>query len=370
MTIIIHPGLKKCGSSSIHAFLSKNREALSNAGVSYPGPGRPGTDLAHEVQHRRKFDASQGTLSRLATYWTNAPEDTMILSSEMLEETELHQAQGIKDALVASRTAENFVIVLVIRDLTDLIPSVYAQKVKDCRTTKSFDEFFASMLAERRVNYFGTASRWADVFGWNNMRIRVLDPAQLVNRDLLDDFLSIVGIAPEQSGSLQFKRPGISNAAPGWRVVESVRALCNGTHGLGESHPLVEALSRKGRVRGLGGIASAVGDRHEWNTDRGLYLTRDQAEKCAQIYRQSIIDLNRHLSYEIFAPGTLESRNFREREFLPDSTHIPRDELRGFYEDLWTAISAKRGKKRRRKLKGKRRSAGGVARAHAAQARQ
>jgi hypothetical protein len=371
VTVIIHAGLKKCGSSSIHAFLGANREVLRTVGISYPGPGRPGTDLANEVQHRRKFDASQGTLARLAAYWTDAPEDTLVLSSEMLEETEQHQAQSIRDALAASRKEENFLVVLVIRDLTALMPSVYAQKVKDCRTSKSFDDFFASMLTERRVNYFATASRWADVFGWENMRIRVLDPSQLINRDLLDDFLSIIGVGPEKAVTLKFKRPGVSNAAPGWRVVESVRALFTGTHGLDEDHPLVEALSRKSRLRGLGRIASVVGDSHDWNRDRGLYLTREQAEQCAEIYRHSVADLNRHLSCELSAPPDLESKNFREREFAPDATRIPRDELKAFYDDLWKAIPGKGTQKRRRKAKKKKqRSAAASSRALSLQARQ
>lgn len=348
MTVVIHAGLKKCGSSSIHAFLSANRTFLRTLKIDYPGPGRPGTHLADEIQVRRKFRDARGTLSRLAEHWTEATEETMVLSSEMLEETEQDQARRIKNAFLASRKAEDFVIVLIIRDLVDLIPSVYAQKAKDNRTGKSFDEFFESIFKERRVDYFATASRWADVFGWESMRIRVLDREQLLNQDLLDDFLSILGVGPATKESLQLKRPGIANAAPGWRVVESVRALSNGAHGLTDGHPLVQAVSQTAWLGGLGRAASILGARNEWNNDRGQYLTSQQAERCLEIHRRAIAALNAHLSHKIPEPLDLVSRGFRERCFMPDSTHIPPADLRAFYDALWTVISENKARRRRR----------------------
>jgi hypothetical protein len=348
MTIIIHAGLKKCGSSSIHSFLSANREILRNFKVNYPGPGRPATNLANEVQGRKKFNPLGGTLADLVEYRSRAPDETLVLSSEMLEETESEGARHIKSAFLERYPQEKFIIILIVRDLIGLVPSVYAQKTKDGRVLVDFDEFFSAILQDRRVHYFQTAKRWADVFGWESLRVRVLDRAHLINHDLLDDFLSLLGL--DAYSATELNRPNITNASPGWRVLESVRALCNGTHGLSERHPLIRAISRAPARRGLGRIASIVAKKNGWNEDRGNYLTRSQTLTCLEIYRSNVETLNRHLPHRLPVPSELEAEGFREREFLPDSTLIAPGELHAFYDDLWRKMSKMRAKQHKRKV--------------------
>lgn len=79
----------------------------------------------------------------------------MILSSEMFEECETAEAARLKDTLRRGR--ETFRIVLVVRDLIELMPSSYAQKVKYGNNTYDFDTFFGERIRHRRVNYYETA---------------------------------------------------------------------------------------------------------------------------------------------------------------------------------------------------------------------
>jgi hypothetical protein len=265
----------------------------------------------------------------------------MALSSEMFEEVEPEAAMEMKVKFLVARPSEEFRIYLVIRDLVALMPSSYAQKTKYANHGFDFDTFFAERMKMRRVCFFATAERWANAFGWKNLQVRVLDPAHLVNGDLIDDLLAVCGVT-SQNDRCRLRQTGVQNAAPGWRVLEATRALCNGDHGLEPNSPLRRKIEKKRedkdfRIR-LGYCAENAGDMRGWNADRGRYLTRFQAQHCYETYRQTVSLLNEKLPYKLPLPANLDSRGFREREFLPDVSHIPPRELRGFYDDLWTLL--------------------------------
>ena len=85
MSVVIHAGLKKCGSTSVHEFLSANRDILQTIQIDYPGPRRPATDMAQEIREGGTSRSSVETLFRLAAIHAENPDRTMVLSSEMLE---------------------------------------------------------------------------------------------------------------------------------------------------------------------------------------------------------------------------------------------------------------------------------------------
>jgi hypothetical protein len=73
-------------------------------------------------------------------------------------------------------------------------------------------------------------------------------------------------------------------------------------------------------------------------------MTRDQAQRCYEIYRRCVIKLNQHLRDKLPLPLDLDERGFRGREFMPDISRIPRQELGEFYDDLWELFrNAERG---------------------------
>ncbi|MGI9168874.1 MAG: hypothetical protein ACR2FH_01680 [Caulobacteraceae bacterium] len=338
--IVIHIGLRKAGSSSIQGFLAANAPALAAMGVDYPAAGRGArtnhANLAHELRGRRQFDPRHGTLEDLAGHWRASPASTLIVSAEALEECE--SAEAARLGALLARGGEAFRIVLVLRDLDELMASSYARMVKVGRQTHDFDAYSERRLAELRVDYVATAARWADAFGWESLEARLLDHARLLNGDLIDDFLGAAGVDPAGAAARRMARPGLGNAAPGWRVVEAVRALYAGRHGLGAGHPLADP-GRHGieERKALGLAAMAVGEARGWNADRGRYLTADQAARCVEINAAAIEALNRRLSRPLPAPASLEARGFEARAFVPDAAHIPPADLRAFYDDLGEA---------------------------------
>jgi len=334
--IVIHVGLRKSGSTSIQNFLRVNAEALRAMGVEYPPIGRTkrGThiNLSYEIRGHGGFDPKYGTLSQLFDFWRDANSKTMILSSENFEACDADQAARMKE--LSGAKGDPVRIVMVIRDLLDLMPSGYFQMVRTGLKTYDFDAFFDRRIRMQQVAYAATAKCWADAFGWESLQVRILDPRFLVNGDLIDDFLTVSGLDLKQDAVRALARPGLKNVSPGWRVVEAVRALYSGRHGLPDNHPLGDFALHTREQRNIVGLRGhEVGERMGWNADRGRYLTRPQAQQCLDIYRDTVESLNKYLIEALPLPLDLDARSFAERAFLPDAAHIPSKELRAFYDE-------------------------------------
>ncbi len=349
--IVIHAGLRKSGSTSIQNFMAANTAVLRRWGVDYPEAGRIGRkshlNLGSELRGRKNFDPNGGTMAEVAAHWKRSDAHTLVISSETLEECDTDQAARLGREIAAG--GERFRVILVLRDLISLMPSSYAEMVKVGLKTHDFDSFFEKRIGERRVNYFQTAERWAGAFGWDALRVRLLDSRFLKNGDLEIDFLAQIGLDLTTEQASELKRPEPSNVAPGWRVVEAVRALYGGRIHLPPGHPLGgwEGHTRSERKR-LGDRAAHVGEAIGWNADRGLYMRRDQAQLCLGIHREAIAELNTRLPDPLPEPPELEARGFRERAFLPDASRIPPRMLRAFIDEVGDPPPPKavKGKKR------------------------
>jgi len=337
--IVIHIGLRKAGSTAIQTFLSANVDALRDMGVDYPAIGRQQrfdhNNLANEIRGRSQFDPKYGTLSQLADYWKNSNSNTLVLSGETFEESNPTHIAALKEVL--SPKGDIFRILMINRDLMDLIPSSYSQKVKYGDTADDFDTFFEKRMNHRRISVNKTAKRWGEIFGWDCISVRELDPRFLVNGDLIDDVLTMAGLDPSSDAARALARPGPANVSPGWRVLEAVRALYSGAAGLDPDHPLagLSKLSRNDHKM-LGVNAIELGQRRGWNEDKGLYLTEEQASQAIETHAQAVRKLNRALPYRLPMPRPLKDRDFKPRKFLPDHTHISPDRLTSFYDKLAT----------------------------------
>jgi hypothetical protein len=349
--LVIHIGMKKAGSASIQSFLTSNADSLKLSSIDYPAAGRIGKkdhhNLFSEIMERPVFYPFVGTLDDFSKHLIDNHYDTTIMSSEMFEGSSPEAIGKLKEKLTA--TGQEFRIVMVIRDLVNLMPSSYAQKVRFGRDTYNFDEFFEKRINEARVHSSETARLWAREFGWNSMRIIDLHAARPDGTDLIDDFLAACD-APRGPGSVfHLPRPGIVNAASGWRVLEAVRALHRGEHGLPDDHRLLTYMTGRSGIFNQKRIekgAVEVGDALGWNRDRGNYMTRLQAQTCLDIHRESIAALNACLPAPLAMPPDLETREFVERDFLPEAARIPASELRSFYDQVGKILKPGGGSRR------------------------
>ncbi|HEX4078326.1 MAG TPA: hypothetical protein VHX61_05580 [Rhizomicrobium sp.] len=344
--IVIHIGLKKCGSASLQTFLSTNEKQLSNLSIEYPRAGRDSNsqdkagrerkahnNIAKEILGVKRPISQPRALLECVGHWAQITSRTMVLSSEVFEGATKEGIQYLKQAFLRWRPEEQFTIFLMIRDLIDIMPSSYAQKIKHGFHTYDFDTFFAGRIEEPRVHYFDTAERWADVFGWDSMQIRLLDRCHLTNGDLLDDFLAMLSESGAATDGAVLNRTGVMNSAPGWKTLEAIRALFGDGHSLPEHHRLWKFVGRRPSKR-IGICAVELGEKRGWNRERGRYLTREQAERCLAIYAANVEKLNRRALKALPLPASLGNRGFMAREFMPKACHISRYELHEFYNDL------------------------------------
>jgi hypothetical protein len=258
----------------------------------------------------------------------------------MFEDAAVEQITRMRDVLGKAKDAEEFRIVLILRDLLDLMRSSYAQKIKYGTRKYDFDAFFSERIKEERVHYYETAKRWANVFGWESMHVRVLDKEHLSDGNLVSEFLMLCGIDADQIDVDRIAAETVSNIAPGWKVVEALRALFDERY---KAHTeRIFGRMRKTDRKKAGKRAIIVGDKYGWNADKGQYLTSSQAQLCLDIYRNNVEALNSHLSRQLPFPADLSSRRFQERQFLPDVTQIEARELGQFYGDLHSELVRKR----------------------------
>ena len=349
--IVIHIGAKKAGSSTIQSFLSHNEGVLRQLSVEYcPTGSKTHRNVAYELQRRRrdKFDPAYGTLRALADQWSTGNSRTLVLSSERFEECKSREIKRLKKIFAARRPEEQFKIVLIIRDLVDLIPSIFNQKTRNAFQSERFDEFFEKMMLHPRIDFFLTAERWANFFGWSAMHVRNLEPRNLVNSSLLDEFSAVLELNQKDTDLV---KTNSRNESADWKSLAAVQALFEGRHGLPDSHPLLaEARPTKGN-RSLGKAAMSVAARQGWNMDKGRYLTLEQARRCVSKFQSVVERLNSQTNEQIPPPIGLDERKFVAREFEPDVKYIAASDLRSFYDELWLEIkSEKRQKKRNAKI--------------------
>ena len=350
--IVIHIGLAKAGSTTIQWFLKDNEDALRAYLVDYAivGRGRHPNhrNLSSEILDAPEYEHDRGGLRSLADYWRDALADTMIISAEQLEACDTNQALRFSE--LRRNDSEEIRIVMIIRDLISQTPSSYAQMVKTGQRVHSFDNFFKKRMQSSRVDQAWTAQQWANAFGWASLRVRLLAPDQLVNNDLIDDFLCQLDIDVDEMWAQSLYRRGSMNVTPGWRVVEAIRALYSGRADLPDHHPLAEASDYSdAQRRAIGHLAIEIGGEIGWNADRGRYLTLEQAEWCNESFAASIRKLNNFISVKLPLPPTLDEQGFVPRREAPDASHIPGAELRDFYDSLairWANSGTSRRRRR------------------------
>lgn len=338
--IVIHIGFPKSGSSTIQTFLDANEQALRGLSIDYTGVGRRARKGHHQLVHELKsradrFDPRGGRLADVGPHVRDSGYETTILSSELFSNCSASEIKRVADALAPA--SQPVRIILIIRDLIGFVPSSYAQKIRYGNNVYDFDEFFKERLSEGRFEQYEVAERWAEVFGWDALKVRVLDPALLLNGDLIDDFLFSAGLDPNIETLRSMPRQARVNESAGWMTIEAVRALFGGVSGLRRPNYLVKLVRSElsdFKKKRIGIAAEEVAPVLGWNKDKGLYLTRPQADVTLEAYCASVGRLNGQLLTKIPEPLSLDARGFQERAFLPDATHIPADQLAKFYELL------------------------------------
>lgn len=339
--LYIHIGFHKTGSSTIQHFLAANADLLASHGMIYPRAGRHTTahfNLTAELMEKVTFSNTKGSWDDLRAEMAASPNSDFVISSEAFHTLRPEQVSKVREML----GDHEVVVCAYIRDLGDTLVSRYGQKAKSGSYIGSFDEFFEGVSnargGDQEDDYGGTyiqLARWADVFGWDAMRVRALDPRDLVGGDLISDLLAALKLdRPEIVAALDQATAATKNAALGWKTLELIRAVHVASGGLRAER----GLRRLEKFRGIRKVATrirrsgeVVGEEIGLGNARAQYLTPAQWRSARAQYVSDLQRLNAAMAHQIPEPNSPEPP---ERSFLPEASAVPADERARFNERM------------------------------------
>lgn len=238
MTLYLHIGIGKTGSTSVQVFLEANAVRLRQQGYVVPtSAGRRNhrylamyafDDDVVDNLRRAKGHTTPQRIARFresfraaflaeAAGW--APHETILCSSEQMSRLRSVTAlQRLKD--LVDETGRPVKVIVYFRRQDGMIVSEYSQFIKGGKVTTLEEEIHLART-RRAYNYYRTASLWAQVFGRENVIVRVFEKSQMKNGDTVDDYLSVVGI----QDTLPYEKIGEANRSLDIHVMEYLRQL-------------------------------------------------------------------------------------------------------------------------------------------------
>ncbi|MDO6460987.1 hypothetical protein Q4485_09790 [Granulosicoccaceae sp. 1_MG-2023] len=212
MKVVLHIGAEKTGTTALQAFLADNRQQLPAEGYAYlQSAGLPynrklatycfnedRSDDHHEVlgivdagkrqawaaKFREELDAEIRALPETV--------HTVIVSSEHFHSRLFHVEEIARLKALLSPYFESFSVVCYLRRQDQMATSLYSTALK---CGHSFPSILPGVSAEDHYyNAEVLLDKWSEVFGEEAIHPRVFDRAELVEGDLLKDFLATAGI--------------------------------------------------------------------------------------------------------------------------------------------------------------------------------
>lgn len=246
-SISLHIGLPHAGSTSIQACLLQNRDALLHAGVLFPrslGRRAHGSLVSYALQtgtldvRRRRMGIGDKAAVRafrtaledgLAAEIAAAPDAVrVVLSAEQLSWELRRRSEVERLAALLRRFGTVDRVVMYLRPQADLWISHYANGIKRGRAKAPM---LVSLLANlRQLDYRRAVSLWADVFGREALRVRLLDPSASAGGSLLDDFAAAASLP---AAALPV-RPRTQNGALGAEAIALLQRLNRGRDGVAD----------------------------------------------------------------------------------------------------------------------------------------
>lgn len=171
MTIVLHIGLPKTGSSTIQHLLDTHRAELARLGLHYPDGGKTGrsgtgitagngADLSRYLNPRqRPKDFSQdGFEAAFRARWLTPDRPRCLISSELLAFAQAELLERFRDRLTGGRPVR---IVAFVRDLYGHAWSAWMQMIKRHACTEDFATYCETSYNNPQ---FQAIKRYAGVF--------------------------------------------------------------------------------------------------------------------------------------------------------------------------------------------------------------
>ena len=267
---VFHIGLAKTGTSTIQQTMAANAEVLRARGIVYPALKARNPQVAHHVlpktlKNRNGVDAPAWEMLR--GFRDQARDKTVLVSAEGFSDS---KPQLVRERLGGGDAR----VIAYLRNYPDWAVSFYAQRAKWGGIAISFDDYLRGGVDGLLYGIGDRLLAWAEVFGPEHVRLRAVEPGNLVNGQIIDDFLAALGTTRDG-----LEIPPNVNETPDWRVVELLKER-HARDAVEAGRPPAEMMPLRKRVFAAGLVA---GHRLGWR-ERAEYLTREQRRHLAQRY--------------------------------------------------------------------------------------
>jgi hypothetical protein len=219
-TIYLHIGLHKTGTSSIQTTLFNNRKKLLTHDINYAqlsdGPNHSIIllPLFRRAPHRYRTNRLAGIDTEEKAAKKNA--SSLVALRDALKSNKsasiVFSGEGIA-GLPANRLeqlraelepyAARFRVIAYIRDPYSTTNSMIQQRV---RRGQTYQEIIEAPPYPR----YSRIQASIEVFGRENVDIRMFDPGHFVHGDLIADFLAAIGATPELAKELEVSRTNVA----------------------------------------------------------------------------------------------------------------------------------------------------------------
>ncbi|MFZ1386159.1 MAG: hypothetical protein WBP46_01455 [Thiolinea sp.] len=239
MHCYLHIGTEKTGTTLIQDFLHLNAEKLESLGFGYlRSAGYPNNMwavvAAYDVDRRDRWTANKkvntdADLLHLQSIITNGMREelaskkikALVVSSEHIQSrlTNYSELARLKDIL-EHLGVTSFSVILYIRDPAQAAASLYSTSIKS-GSKKESPHFPQAANYNRICNHKFTIELFSSVFGEERLEVRLFEKDFLLNRSVLDDFLSLLRL----SNSSEFNQPKNENKALSTLGLELLRRI-------------------------------------------------------------------------------------------------------------------------------------------------
>lgn len=243
--IILHIGTPKTGTTAIQDALAANDSVLSDANIAFLKAGRQRSahnDLANAISRhgadnkfQQDFDAE----------FAAASGQNVLISSEIFT---LVQPQKVAQAL-PMLGRHPLKIVAYLRRQDQYAEAFYKQRIKNGRIKIPFADFLISRNGQKIMDYPRLLSKWARTFPDAEICPRIYDRARFPNGDIVADFASLLGLAPDALSA----QVGERNLSPGKDFIDILLAIAPEFDG-----PELRAIFRNVKAQQIDGFSGSA----------------------------------------------------------------------------------------------------------------
>lgn len=282
VSVYLHIGLHRSGSTTIQKFLHANQNVLRERGYLYPVAGRgplktnelmPGHhNLAWQLGSARRFSDRYGTWDDLLAEIETSGARNVVLSAEDLDS--LTEESINRLATYLDGYSVRVIVYLRRQDLA--IQSAYSGSVKRGAVFNDFENFIDRAIETLpRLGYDSLLSPWKSAFGLSNLIVRPFETDQLQG-NLCQDFLRCIGI--DEASEQGFEWGVNENVSPSLKTLEAAK--------LAKKVLLLIQASPARHHKCLKALREFAG-RRGWNDEKLRLVSKQSYAKIHEEYAES-----------------------------------------------------------------------------------